>query len=46
LYGVSIKAENINGETGFTKRYLHTKKIIREIEIKGYSHGIEEYNRI
>jgi len=38
--------EKINGETDFTQRYLQTKRIVREIEIKGYSYGIKEYNRI
>ncbi|UCF04829.1 MAG: serine hydrolase [bacterium] len=37
--------EKINGDTDFTRRYLKTKKIIREIETSGYSHGIKTYDR-
>jgi CubicO group peptidase (beta-lactamase class C family) len=38
--------ERINGETDFTKSYLQSKKIIRRIELGGYTAGIEEYDRM
>jgi D-alanyl-D-alanine carboxypeptidase len=36
--------EKINGKTDFTETYLRTKKIIRDIETRGYSYCIGEYH--
>jgi D-alanyl-D-alanine carboxypeptidase len=38
--------ERINGETDFTRSYLQTKRIIRTIELRGYSVAIKEYEHL
>jgi CubicO group peptidase (beta-lactamase class C family) len=38
--------ERINGETDFTRKYLQTKRMIRNIELRGYTSAVKEYERI
>jgi CubicO group peptidase (beta-lactamase class C family) len=38
--------ERINGETDFTRSYLQTKRIIRTVELEGYSVAAKEYEQI